>query len=347
MIASGKGELAMKKIIIGTLAAAALVQAVLIGCLSTGMVRKDRIAETGRIAIVSVVMPRIADTTRDNNRTAQQAYVQRALGRVQADLKSVRKWTVVDPSAYKGFTSVLSISKVPNEEIAAQFPSSEERKRAKEVIASELAQWKRGFIGAKSLPVVPRSGLVPIQSDSSALAIIPTTLRKRAGKLCRVLNVDAVAFVDIAASITHQKTNKFHVKNNRTDGVINMAQTIVIVNKQGEIIVDMGSPSLGRNAKTREMLPLYKGSGEDAIKEENIDLTDPQNEIQKAVFSLIDETASDMVENLKNAAGLMAGIGRAASSPAPLSVRGTNVTTTEGGSRTGRSAVRTAAVKED
>ncbi|MHB8844739.1 MAG: hypothetical protein ACYC7L_08305 [Nitrospirota bacterium] len=291
----------MKKIT-GTLAAAALILAVLMGCLSTGMVRKDRIAETGRIAIVSVVMPRIADTTRDSNRTALQAYVQRALVRVQAELRTVRKWTVVDPSAYKGFTSVLSISKVPNEEIAARFSSSEERKRAKEVIASELAQWKRGFIGARSLPVVPRPGLVPMQGDSSALAIIPTTLRKRAGKLCRVLHVDAVAFVEIAASITHQKTDKFHVKNNRTDGVISMAQTVVIVDKQGEIIADMGAPSLGGKAKTREMLPLYNGSGEDAVKEENIELSDPHNEIQKAVFSLIDETARDMVNNLKNAA---------------------------------------------
>jgi hypothetical protein len=291
----------MKKII-GTLAVVLLVQAVLISCLGTGMVRKDRIAETGRIAIVSVVIPRIADTTRDNNRTALQAFVQRALGRVQADLKSVRNWTVVDTSAYRGFTSVLSISKVPNEEIAAQFSSSEERKRAKKVIASELAQWKRSFIGAKSLPVVPRSGLVPNQGDNSAFAIIPTTLRKRAGKLCRVLNVDAVAFVDVVVSITHQKGDKFHVEDNRTDGVIHMAQTMVIVDKRGEIIVDMGAPSLGKNAKTRNLLPLYNGSNEDAIKEENIDLTDPQNNIQKAIFSLIDETASDMVKNLKKAA---------------------------------------------
>ena len=52
----------MKKFI-GTLAVVALVLAVLTACLGTGMVRKDRIAETGRIAIVSVVMPRIADTT--------------------------------------------------------------------------------------------------------------------------------------------------------------------------------------------------------------------------------------------------------------------------------------------
>jgi hypothetical protein len=290
----------MKKII-STLAVVALVLAVFTACLSTGMVKKDRIAETGRIAIVSVVMPRIADTTVDNNRTALQSCVQRALGRVQANLKSVRKWTVVDPAEYKGFTSVLSLSKVPNEEIAAHFPSPEERKRAKEVIASELSQWKRSFIGAKALPVVPRSGLVQNQRDSSALAIISTTLRKRAGKLCRVLNVDAVAFIDVVASITHQNAGKFHVKDNRTDGAIYMAQTIVIVDKRGEIIVDMGSPSLGKSSKNRDLLPLYIGSGEDAIKEDNIDLTDPQRKIQKAIFSLIDETASEMIKNLKKA----------------------------------------------
>ncbi len=291
----------MKKIIV-TLAIVALVPTVLTTCMGGGMVRKDRIAETGRIAIVSVVMPRIADTTMDNNRTALQAYAQRALGRVQADLKSVRNWTVVDPAGYRGFTSVLSISMVPHEEIAAQFTSSQERKRAKEVIASELSQWKRSFIGAKSLPVVPRSGLVPNQGDNSALAIIPSALRKRAGKLCRVLNVDAVAFVDVVASITHQKSETFHVSGNRTDGAIHMAQTMVIVDKRGEIIVDMGWPSLGKHAKTRDLLPLYIGSGQDAIKEENIDLSDPQNKIQKAFFSLIDETASDMIKSLKKAA---------------------------------------------
>jgi hypothetical protein len=290
----------MKKFI-STPAVAALVLAVLTACLGTGMVKKDRITETGRIAIVSVVMPRIADTTVDNNRIALQAYVQRALGRAQANMKSVRNWTVVDPAEYKGFPSVLSISTVPNEEIAARFPSPEERKRAKKVIASELSQWKRSYIGAKALPVVPRSGLMTNSDDSSALAIIPATLRKRAGKLCRVLNVDAVAFVDVVASISHQKTGKFHVKDDRTDGAIHMAQTIVIVDKRGEIIVDMGSPSLGKNAKTRDMLPLYVGSGEDAIKAENIDLTDPQKNIQKAFFSLIDETAVDLIKNLKKA----------------------------------------------
>ena len=299
-IASGKGEFAMKKYI-SSLAVAALVLAVLTACLGTGMVKKDRIAETGRIAIVSVVMPRIADTTVDNNRTALQACVQRALVRVQANMKSVRNWTVVDPAEYKGFPSVLSISTVPNEEIAARFPSPEERKRAKKVIASELSQWKRSYIGAKALPVVPRSGLMANHDDGSALSMIPATVRKRAGKLCRVLNVDAVAFVDVAASISHQKTDKFHVKDDRTDGAIHMAQTIVIVDKRGEIIVDMGSPSLDKSAKTRDMLPLYIGSGEEAIKEDNIDLTDPQKNIQKAFFSLIDETAAEMVNNLKKA----------------------------------------------
>ncbi len=301
-IASGKGEFAMKKII-GRLACAGLV--IMVGaCLGTGVVKKDRVAETGKIAIVSVVMPRIADTTRDNNRTALKAYAQRVLAQVQVDLKSVQHWTVVDPASYRGFTSVLSISTIPNEEIAARFPSIEDRKRAKELIASELSQWKRSFIGARSLPIVPRAGLVSGPDAGSALAIIPVTVRKRAGKLCRVLNVDAVAFVDVAASITHQKAGKFHVKDNRTDGSIHMEQTIVIVDKRGEIIADMGSPALGNNARTRDLLPLYIGAGEDAIKEENIDLTDPQNRIQNAVFSLIDETSSLMVKHLKKAAAL-------------------------------------------
>lgn len=298
---SDKRGKAMKKIVV-ILAAAALVQTVVTGCMGGAIVRKDRIAETGKIAVVSVVIPRIADTTSEDNREALQSYVQRALVRAQAELKSVKKWTVVDSGGYRGFTSVLSLSKVPEEEIAAQFSSSEDRKKAKGLIASELSQWKRGYIGAKSLPVIPRSGLVGGRDGDGALSIIPAALKKRAGQLCRTLNVDAVAFVHVLASITHPTSKAFKVSNNRTDGDIHLAQTMVIVDKKGEIIVDMGWPSLGSDAKTREALPLYVGAGQDAVKQENIDLTDPHNKIQHAFFSLIDETSSDMIKGLKNAA---------------------------------------------
>jgi len=274
---------------------------VLSGCMGGAIVKKDGIAGTDRIAIVSVVMPRIADTARESNRTALQAFVERALARVQADLKSVRGWTIVDPAEYKGSPAIMSFGVVSDEELAALFPSEGERKAAGVVIARELSQWKGAFIGAKALPIVPRSALVRGQGEKSALAMVPPVMQKHAARLCRVLNVDAVAFVHVLASITHPRPKTFIVSGNRTDGTLHVAQTMVIVDKTGLIIVDMGWPALDEHARYRDLLPLYAGSGQDAVKQENIDLGDPRNKIAQAFSSLIDETAADMIKGLKKA----------------------------------------------
>jgi hypothetical protein len=294
-----KGGFSMKRIINALLVMAA-VPVVLTGCMGGAMVKKDSIAGTNRIAIVSVVIPCIADIARESNRTALQALAERALVRVQADLKSVRSWTVVDPSSYKGSRAIMSFGAVSDEEIAALFPG-EERTIVRGSTERELSQWKRTFIGAKALPIVPHSGLVPNKGEKGALALVPLVMRKHAARLCSELNVDAVAFVHVLASITHPRPKTFIVSGNRTDGALHVAQTIVIVDKTGRIIVDMGWPALDEHARSRDLLPLYAGSGQDAVKQENIELGDPRNKIAQAFSSLVDETAADMIKGLKKA----------------------------------------------
>ena len=275
---------------------------VLSGCMGGAMVKKDSIAETGRIAVVSVVMPRIVDIARESNRTALQAFVERALVRVQADLKTVRNWTVVDPAGNKGHSMIMSFAAVSDEELASLLPPGSERKAAAALIARELSQWRGDFIGAKGLPLVPRSALVQEQGEKTALASIPPIMQKHAARLCTLLNVDAVAFVHVLASITHPRPKTFIVSNNRTDGTIHAAQTMVIVDKTGRVIVDMGWPALDEHARSRDLLPLYIGSGQDAVKQENIDLADPGNKITQAFSSLVDETSADLIKKLKKAA---------------------------------------------
>ena len=287
---------------IGVLLAAAL-PVLLSGCMGGAMVKKDQIAGTGRIAVVSVVMPRIADTEKDSNRSALQDLADRALVRVQAELKTVRNWTVVDPANYKGMQAVMSFGAVTDEELAALFPQNGDRKAAKGEINREVSNWKGSYIGAKALPVVPRSALVAEKDEKGALAAVPQLMQKHAAKLCTTLNVDAVAFVQVLASVTHPRPKMFIVSGNRTDGTVQMAQTMVILDRTGGIIADLGRPSLDRKARSRDMLPLYVGSGQDAVKRENIDLADPKNKIAQAFFSLIDETSADMVRELKKAAG--------------------------------------------
>lgn len=290
------------KRVMNTLPAAAAIAAMLSGCMGGAAVKQDRIADTNRIAVVSVVMPRVADTSRESNRAVLQAVMERALLQVQTGLKTVRNWTVLDPADYKSAPAVMSFVAVSEEELMPRYPSDEERKAARVLIDGELSQWKRSFIGAKALPIVPRPALVPEKGDRSALALVPEVMQKHAARLCSTLNVDAVAFVHVQASITHPRPKTFIVSNNRTDGAVQVAQTMVIVDKTGRIIADLGWPLLDKAARSRDLLPLYGGAGQDAVRQENIDLGDPKNKIAQAFSALIDETAADMIANLKKAA---------------------------------------------
>lgn len=277
------------------------ITAMVTGCMGGAMVRKDLIEQTNRIAIVSVVVPRIADTAKESNRATLQAAADRALLQVETGLKTIRSWTVVNSAGYKGSPSVVSFTIISEDELEGFLPKGAEAKSARDTITRALSQWKVDFVGAKGLPVVPRAGLVPNDRDKSALSRIPPLMQQHAARLCSSLNVDAVAFVHVLAGVTHPRPKTFIVSNNRTDGALRAAQTMVIVDKTGRIIADLGWPALDERARTRDLLPLYIGSGQDAVKPENIDLGDPRNKIMQAFSALMDETAADMITALKKA----------------------------------------------
>ena len=251
----------MKRIISALLAAAA-VSAMLTGCMGGAMVKKDSIAETDRIAIVSVVMPRIADTARESNRAALQTVVERALVRVQADLKTVRNWTVVDPAVYKGGLQCHVLRRGFRRRDRSPVPLG---RRAKDGKGDDRA-------GAVAVETSPSSARKPFRSflvrhwcrikgEKSGLAMIPPLMQKHAARLCSALNVDAVAFVHVLASITHPRPKTFIVSGNRTDGAIHAAQTMVIVDKTGRIIVDMGWPSLDKEPDPGICSPFTRARG--------------------------------------------------------------------------------------
>jgi hypothetical protein len=126
---------------------------------------------------------------------------------------------------------------------------------------------------------------------------------QEAGRLCAALKVDAVAFVHLRASISHPRESTFIVSDSRTDGMLRMAATMVIVDKTGRIIVDRGWPRLDEAARSKDLLPLYKGAGKDFVKEENIDLGDTRKKVPNAFSTLTDEAIADLLEDLRTAVG--------------------------------------------
>lgn len=258
---------------------------------------------TGRISVVSVVIPRVADTSREPNRAVLQASVDRALESVTAGLPGLHSWKVIDPLKEKKGRTVQAFGRVSDADLAVLVPAAEERSRAVADLGKALSHWKDAFLAADGLPVIPRKAFLPDDEGPQPDGAVRKVMLQEAGRLCAALQVDAVAFVHLRASLSHPREGAFIVSDNRTDGMLRMAATMVVVDKTGRIIVDRGWPRLDETARTKDLLPLYKGAGRDFVKEENIDLGDTRKKVSHAFTALTDEAVADLLADLKAAAG--------------------------------------------
>jgi len=254
---------------------------------------------TRSIAVISVVMPRIADISKQPNRAVLEASVNRALERVTEGLAGVNNWSVLDPVKEKKGKAVKAFGKVSEPDLTTLFRLEEERIRVAGVVAQELSGWKDAFLGAEGLPVIPRKAFLADDEGPQPEGAVQQAMLEEAGKLCATLKVDAVAFVHLRASITHPRESAFIVSDGRTDGMLRMAATMVIVDKTGRVIVDPGGLQFDETARSRDLLPLYKGAGKDFVKVENIDLGDPRKKVSQAFIALTDEAVAAMLADLK------------------------------------------------
>jgi hypothetical protein len=271
------------------------------GC-AGGLVRHDALERTGKLALVSVAAKRVADGKRDANDQVLQDAVEHAADKVRSGLAGVRKWKVVSATDLReGKMALGSFGSVNRAELAAVFPQPQDQDRAREVAAAELAGWKERFLGAKGLAVVPREALLPDDEETQKDAALRPLMLQQAGKLAQGLGMDAVAFVQVRYSITHPRESAFIVTDDRTDGLLGLTVTLTIVNREGTVIVDMGLRPVNESARSRDLLPLYRGAGRDAVKPEHLDLADPKKKVARAIATLIDESVADLMTELKAA----------------------------------------------
>lgn len=262
---------------------------------------REGLTAAGRIAVVSVVLPRVADTATDGNRAVLQASANEALGCVRDGLAGIHTWKVMDPAKYRGNKAVKAFGKLADSDLAALFPAPEEQARVRSLASAELISLNKGFIGPEGLVVAPRSVFLPDEEGTMQDPAVQQAMLQQAGKLCAALGADAAAFVQFRASIDHPRPATFIVSEGRTDGALTMSATLVVVDRTGRIIVDLGQA--GVPGRTRDLLPLYKGAGKEAVRDENIDLGDPKKKIAQAFSVLIGETTADMMEAFKKAVG--------------------------------------------
>ncbi len=269
------------------------------GC--TGrLAHREVLDSTSRIALVSTVMPRIADTASEANRKVLQAAVDHAAARVLAGLAGLRPWTVLDAAVIDRGKEAMSFGDVSRMDLSDLFREANEQNRVRDAVGAEMTSWRERFIGATGLPIIPREALASGMGLARKDPAIRTVLLDQAGKLCNKLEVDAVAIAQVQCTVTHPREKAFIVTEERTDGLLALSATLLVVDKTGTIIVDMGLRPIDGRSPSRDLLPLYRGAGEEAVAPVNIDLADPKKKIAQAFTVLVDDAVADLMASLKS-----------------------------------------------
>ncbi len=269
------------------------------GCGGRLAQRPALLEATNTIVLVSTVMPRVADTSREANRKVLQAAVDHAAAQVRTGLAGVRPWKVLDAAAIDHGKAAQSFGDASHQDLSALFPDAHVQNWAREALAVQRELWRERFIGAEGLPIIPREAFAPDEGGPGEDPSIHTVLLDQAGKLCGALQADAVAFVQVRCAVTHPREKAFIVTDERTDGMLALSATLVVVDKTGTIIADMGVRPLNERSPSRDLLPLYRGAGREAVEAGNIDLADPKKKIPQAFSALIDAAVADLMASLK------------------------------------------------
>jgi hypothetical protein len=244
-------------------------------------------------------MPRVADTSREANRKILQAAVDHAAAQARAGLAGIRPWQVLDAATIDRGKAVLSFGNVSHQDLSALFPDVNEQKRVREAMAAQMKLWQERFIAPAGLPIIPREAFVPDEEELGNDQAISKVLLDQAGKLCGALQVDAVAIVQVRCAVTHPREKAFIVTDERTDGMLALSATLMVVDKTGTIIIDMGIRPINEQSPSRDLLPLYRGAGREAVMAGSIDLADPKKKVSQAFSALIDAAVADLMASLK------------------------------------------------
>ncbi len=153
------------------------------GCGGRLVQRPDLLEATNRIAVISTVMPRVADTSREANRKVLQAAVDHAAVQARAGLAGIRPWKVLDSASIDRGKASLLFGQVSLQDLAARFPEVKERNRVRDSVASHRELWRERFISPPGLPVVPREAFATDEGESEKDPEIHSVMLEQAGRM--------------------------------------------------------------------------------------------------------------------------------------------------------------------
>ncbi|HSI05415.1 MAG: hypothetical protein ACAI38_20315 [Myxococcota bacterium] len=171
--------------------------------------------------------------------------------------------------------------------------------------ATIIADKNKAVVGASNMPVVPYAVLKP---DGSAKKVsykggnnqeqspeerLRDVLLKSTGQLAADLGLDGFAIVHWRSTIRPMVGVGVWVGDRGLDSIW-AEPTMIIINKNGEVALDMGYPSLDSMAPKRSSVPVYKKTGE---MKGVVDLADPKGKVLEEYQGLLTLTAETLVRD--------------------------------------------------
>ena len=268
---------------------------ILSGCFSGSSIKKESLSQVHTLAIGGVIIDQIAPGSAHNNQILQ-ATMDRAHQRLASGLAGFGSWKLVDISRSRQFSELKNLGIVSSQEINAMFASQFERNIAQAIIKRRENSYNAKYLAASGYPTLPKWAIAPKDTRDQEAQNMAAIYKKKIVSTIHKLGVDALVFLNVRASSGHEGSI-YVINNDRTNGNIKMAQTFVIINKQGDVVIDMGNPPLDGLAASKSGLPMYVGKGARNVNFNNINLYDPKSETRKALNELVDETMDDLFKD--------------------------------------------------
>lgn len=311
--------------------AAAALSSLLVSCAHQA-VNRDALASVKRVGVVSVVIDRLA--AGPNDEPILRAAADRAVQLVDGTLARRSEWTVVPASQLKQHPRCVALAEV-RPQSAAETRASDMKavgtallsmlktgraaaQPAGELLSQVPARSGSRYVPASGMPVLPwtafesaRHGDGSSFGSSQQKAPPPEypddareSLRKEAGKLAEELGLDAVAFVYLKTAI-RSTVGINTIVNGRGIDTVRMAPTMVVIAKDGSVVLDLGDHAIDAITQGRAGVPIYavvydrNGAHKDRDGRRFslvADLADPKGKVREEMIALVDEAIPDLAK---------------------------------------------------
>lgn len=186
-----------------------------------------------------------------------------------------------------------------------------------ELFQKKIDSHKEVLVGAAGMPFLPYSIFTDVNDNSIKTtvsygnaqpkdeeAVFKDVIKADVAAVCKKLGLDAMAMVFVYTEVPG--IGNLHViSNGRIMGRIKMDMTMLLIDKNGDIVADLGMRVMDDLAPSKMALPTHKilSYNGKMVGKAEADLKDPKGEIQKAMTELTAVSAKRMVADFRKAIG--------------------------------------------